>query len=447
MIYWKQYRLFPLGLTLLGFLFPAFLCAGFIRSNIGTQTESSYAIAVGDTNNDGYLDIAVTNFGVKGEPMVRVYIGPNFTSSWSSAETVHGRSEGARGVALGDLNNDGYLDIVVGTRVNIPANHILVYRNNKNNTFQLTWKSNENKVGRRVALADFNRDGYLDILVANESPTSATDIYASTTTNATGFKSIYSVAAGPFRIAVAAGDFDNDGRTDFVIGEGAWVDHDVEVYFSDNDSGSKFTSYTMAATKKPYRDVAVGDLDKDGYADIAIAADMGGQIKVFRNNGNRTFSQVWASTKTSNFQAVAFGDYDKDGWLDILAGDLNGVPIVYRSTSTKDGIGFKVAFEGISAATRGAAWGDLNNDGRLDFVLANEAQTNSKYIADSVVSSNAVPSPPTGLLTSPQERLLRFGGLTVLMANLQILSPASLFLASSTSGMPGSAPFQWSRSF
>jgi hypothetical protein len=199
----------------------------------------------------------------------------------------------------------------------------------------------------------------------------------------------YTRCPGLYRIAVAAGDIDRDRRTDFVVGEGAWIEHDIDVYFSDSDSGSKFSSAAMGVTKKPYRDVALGDLDNDGDLDFVIAADTGGQITVFRNNGQRTFSQVWASPKRSDFQAVALGDYDKDGWLDILAGDLNGVPTVYRSISTKDGIGFKVAFEGASAATRGVAWGDINNDGRLDFVLANEAQTNSKYIANSVASPNA----------------------------------------------------------
>jgi hypothetical protein len=194
LIYRKQFYLFFGGAILLGFLLPALFSAGFSCSDIGSQAESSHAIALGDINNDGCLDIAVANYGVKGEPMVRVCLGPGFNSSWSSSEIVaSNRGEGARGVALGDLNNDGYLDIVLGTRVNSPPNHILVYRNNKNTTFQLTWKSNENKVGRRVALADFNRDGYLDILVANESPLSATDIYASTTKDAAGFRSIYSL--------------------------------------------------------------------------------------------------------------------------------------------------------------------------------------------------------------------------------------------------------------
>jgi len=107
-----------------------------------------------------------------------------------------------------------------------------------------------------------------------------------------------------------------------------------------------------------------GDYNNDGLVDLLIDA------KLYRNNGNGTFSSIQAGLEAINGGSVAWGDYDNDGFQDIAmcgVGAAETITRVYRNnhdgTFTDINAGLPGVFEG------GVAWGDYDNDGRLDLLM------------------------------------------------------------------------------
>jgi hypothetical protein len=152
--------------------------------------------------------------------------------------------------------------------------------------------------------------------------------------------------------------------------------------------------------------VAWGDYDNDGRLDFLLTGYVGGSrvSQVWRNTGSG-FSNVTASVAPGlpgvYFSSVAWGDYDNDGRLDFLiTGTSNSVPPqLWRNTG--GGFSNVTASFGLPASLNGSvAWGDYDNDGRLDFLHAGWG-TSQLWRNNMPVASNAPPAAPTGLASTP----------------------------------------------
>src|SRR6185436_18616946 len=144
--------------------------------------------------------------------------------------------------------------------------------------------------------------------------------------------------------------------------------------------------------------VAWGDYDNDGRLDFLLASTWYGGSQLWRNTGNG-FSNVTASVAPGlpARSSVAWADYDNDGRLDFLiAGTSNAVPPqLWRNTGT----GFSNVTASIAPGLPGnsggfVAWGDYDNDGRLDFLNAAAGQLWRNNLS---ATSNTPPAAPTGL--------------------------------------------------
>jgi hypothetical protein len=299
----------------------------------------------------------------------------------------------AGGVIIDDFDNDGLLDIVVSS---YDAGSCLRYfHNDGNGTFSdrtqqagLTGQLG----GLNIIQTDYNNDGWLDILVmrgAWEEPIRKSLLR----NNGDGTFTDVTVDAG---LAVPAtrtptavwADFDNDGWLDLFVGN----EFSPSQLFHNNGDGT-FTDVAQRAgvAQSPFtKGVVAGDYDNDGYSDIYVS-NLGAENFLYHNNGDGTFTNVARRLQVErpllSFPAWFF-DYDNDGWLDLyvsaftfsltqvmrsylgLTVPQDDMPRLYRNTG-------KGTFEDVTAKvglaravmTMGANFGDVDNDGFLDFYL------------------------------------------------------------------------------
>ncbi|MDP7235833.1 MAG: VCBS repeat-containing protein, partial [Candidatus Latescibacteria bacterium] len=200
--------------------------------------------------------------------------------------------------------------------------------------------------------------------------------------------------AGPGR-GVAWGDADQDGDLDLYLARSG----ETNRLYRNNGNGT-FTDVGGAAgvdNNDEGRSVAWGDYDNDGHLDLYLVND--GPNRLFRNQGDGTFEEISSAAGVSDSgkgQAVAWGDYDNDGDLDLYVSNgrggigLGGAPSrLYRNngngTFTDVAGSARVDDDGDG---RGVAWADYDNDGDLDLYLANSGPDMARLEPDVVFHNN-----------------------------------------------------------
>jgi uncharacterized repeat protein (TIGR01451 family) len=288
---------------------------------IVTENTKSYASTWADIDNDGDMDgFVATEVGQKN----LLYInngGGNFTKI-TNDPAVNELGYG-RGASWADYDNDGFVDLLVTDYFATKFN--LLFHNNGNGTFtKITNNPIANEAASSVSAswADYNNDGLNDVFVCN--------------TNNEG-NSLYK----------------NLGNGDFVK-----VTNDP-VY---TDGGKSIGS-------------SWGDIDNDGDLDLFVTNGGNQKNFLYQNNGNGSFSRITSGdlvTKIGNFSGSSFVDFDNDGDLDVFVTDDDEKG---NSLYSNDGKGIFSQVNnnmdndrGLSSAT---AWADYDSDGDLDALVAN----------------------------------------------------------------------------
>jgi hypothetical protein len=303
----------------------------------------------------------------------------------------------AGGGIMEDFNNDGLLDVVV---TSFDPTQVMGYFQNKGDgTFEdrTTAAGLTDQVGGLNCMqTDYNNDGWMDVFIVRGAW--LTKEYAMRPTllrnNGDGTMTDVTESAGmgePVNsIAAAWADYDNDGWLDVLV----CCERQYNRLYRNNSDGTfeeKSASAGLAGSGEFFaKGAAWIDYDNDGWQDLFInhLSAEGGQF--FRNNKDGTFSRVTSEVgirgPVLGFACWAW-DYNNDGWLDIfatsydrtlkdLAMDLSG-----RAHSSNSGRLYRnkggKGFEDVSLdaglagcyATMGSNFGDLNNDGWLDMYL------------------------------------------------------------------------------
>jgi hypothetical protein len=307
-------------------------------------------------------------------------------------------SDGTRRVAVGDVNGDGALDLVTGNQCGHKGctesgEQNVVYLNDGAGNFS---PEAAHSIGPAldytygIAVGDFNGDGALDVIVGNLGEQNA--VYLNDGTGSFPYTSMYTQTVGTGTddtMNVAVGDLDGDGALDIVVGN---YQSQNAVYLNDGTGSFPYTS-TFTRTFGPgdddARSLAVGDMDGDGHLDIVVG-DYGAPNLVYLNNGSGSFPYTSAYTRAfgtgSDYTySVAVGDMDGDGALDIVAGNSTGQSLVYLNDGDGDFVTSR-PFGTASDDTFSVAVGDLNGDGALDIIQGNsgspDPQNNMVYLND-----------------------------------------------------------------
>ncbi|MBI4945840.1 MAG: VCBS repeat-containing protein [Bacteroidetes bacterium] len=307
-------------------------------------------------------------------------------------------------VAWADINKDGYLDLMVAGKL---------YKNMGNSTCTDITASARITSSGISTFIDMNNDGKDDILFLNGSADNFIYINNGDETFTQHALNLTTPAFVSLS-TVSIGDFNNDSYPDLFVGQlwtnnaqGKEIYHPHYLYMNDKNLGFKDTSSLMTPESLPYtmdttivgttravRGAQFVDYNDDGKLDLFVGNYRLQPDELWRNNGDGTFTDVSypLGLDINNYGASGhatgcdWADYDNDGDMDLLLPQLahqvwtvqydhrpttiyknNGAP-TYDFTDTNPGVdkGLGIEYEETHA---GANWGDLNNDGLLDFAI------------------------------------------------------------------------------
>jgi hypothetical protein len=323
----------------------------------------------GDFNGDSRMDLVVANAG---ENSISVLLG-NGNGTFQSPLVF---PAGAVPVfaAVGDFNRDSHLDVVVANYgadnyySETVASTVSVLLGNGDGTFQLPQAFEAGSGPHGIAVADVNRDGMLDLAVANLG---AYPVRATTAAILLGlgdgtFAPPQLYDAGNALTGVATGDFNLDGSPDLALSSGDDATLSVVLNNGDGTFGPKVS---FAAGQAP-KSVSVGDFGRDQIPDLVVTDHWSDTVSVFRGVGDGNFAPRLILDVGRNPAWVAVGDLTGDGVQDLAVGNWFSTTV-----SVLEGRGdgtFHAGLEfGAAAAPEKVVLADFNGDGRPDMAVAN----------------------------------------------------------------------------
>jgi hypothetical protein len=317
-------------------------------------------LALGDFNGDGIPDL-VTPDSATGA--VAVFLGKGDGTFAAAASYSTGLASRPVAVAVGDFNGDGKLDLAVAL-ANQAAVAILM--GNGDGTFQTARPVATAGSGLYypvgLVVADFNRDGRLDIATANNTQGASVLLGNGDGT----FRSYKLLGSSKGPTWIAAGDFNNDGVADLAVTTAA---NTVDISLGNGDG--TFQTYTSLATGNGTvpESVAVADLDGDGNLDLAVACYGANAMGVLLGNGDGTFLPIALYGAGAGALAVTVGDLNLDGIPDLVVTDLSGNGI---SLFAGNGDGTFMPLPGYTTTSNSqpaaSVAADLNGDGTPEIV-------------------------------------------------------------------------------
>lgn len=224
-------------------------------------------IAVGDFNGDGKLDLAIAyckdNFPTTQPGAVEILLGKgDGTFNLAAASPATGNTPTA--IATGDFNGDGNLDIAIS---NGSSNTVTILLGSGDGTFTAAPSPATGNSPSSLAVGDFNGDGKPDLAVTNATDNTVTILLG----NGDGtFKTAASPATGNRPSAIAAGDFNGNGKVDLAVANAAG--NTITILLGNGDG--TFTAATGPAIAGPLvTPIAVADFNGDGIADLAVGGN------------------------------------------------------------------------------------------------------------------------------------------------------------------------------
>ena len=379
--------------TLISTLLALFV--GFVESNaqpnfvritnsvLTAELVTGSGAAWADYDGDGLLDLAQANFD---GPNLLFHNNGDGTFMKVTTNGVAIAGPESYGVSWGDFDNDGRPDLFFGNGYVSGRPNLLFH--NQTLTSEGFVRVMEGPGATNLTLssvgcswADYDRDGFLDLFVANSGKPS--ELWHNK-----GDGSFERVLAGAIvtniadSIAAAWADYDNDGWPDLFVANGLGAGSNQKNFLYHNNRDGTFTQIKTGAIVNDldqFIGAAWGDYDNDGFLDLfTTGGGLGHHNYLYHNNGDGTFTSITTGPIVNDrgtFIAAAWADYDNDGWLDLFVGNrtLGQGNFLYHNngggTFTKVITGPIVEDRDLNGA---CAWGDYDNDGFSDLFVSGQ---------------------------------------------------------------------------
>jgi hypothetical protein len=316
-------------------------------------------IAYGDFNGDGKLDLAITN---NADATVSILL--NNGDGTFKPQVVYAVSKGPLGISVGDFNGDGKLDLAVANGSNTSISVLL---GNGDGTFQGQKVYTDTGTPTSIVVGDFNGDGKLDIAVTNP-------IYNQMSVglgNGDGTfqtRTIYGVGSNPR--SIVAGHFGGTGQPlDLVVAN----EYDSTLSFFQGKGDGTFQQQSVISNEVGTYPISMvaADFNGDGNLDLAITSK--NMVTVLLGNGDGTFQYSPAltlSVSPVNPVSIAAGDFNGDGIPDLAVTDANSSNALIL-IGKGDGTFQMGSSYPVGSGASGLIAADLNGDGNLDLATAN----------------------------------------------------------------------------
>ncbi len=294
-----------------------------LTGNIVTDLGTSISGAWGDYDNDGYLDLFVTNNVDSKNKLYHNSGDGTFTSITNSPIVDKGIY--SHSAAWGDYNKDGHLDLVVS---DFHATHFnFLFKGDGEGGFiednsSVVSQSATSAVG--LAWADYDNDGDLDLFIANTNNENNqlfrndVGIFTELTTGPV-------VSDGGSSVGGVWGDFDNDGDLDLFVTNSS--DNEANMFYENDGDGtfSKITSGAIVLEFSNSHGATWIDYDNDGDLDLLVVNNQDKVNSLYSNNGDKTFTSVTnaITEETNNSYGAAWSDFDNDGDYDLFIANIN----------------------------------------------------------------------------------------------------------------------------
>lgn len=286
-------------------------------------------------------------------------------------------SSGPTSVAVGDLNADGKLDLAVA---NGAPNGVSLFFGDGAGKFGPPSNVSVGFPNTAVAIADFNGDGLVDLTVGNSSPLAPTgvdDLSILLGTGGGGFAPPQNFGIGTTisrpTASIAVADFNRDGKLDVALGYSNL--NSVSVFLG-NGAGSFSFFGSFSATFQSLFSIAAGDFNGDGNPDVAGTLDFSGDVAILLGTGTGALGPPTLFSAGILPIGVAAGDLNGDARLDLaVANEAGGSAVSILLGNGAGGFAAPVSFPG-GQGPRAIVLADFDRDGRLDVAVANESSSN-----------------------------------------------------------------------
>ena len=355
---------------------------------------NNWGISWADYDQDGDPDLFITNYDDdKPNELFKNNGDGTFTAETNGPiVTDIGNSVGS---SWGDYDNDGDLDLYVTNTIGI-ANFL--YRNNGDGTFQRIQDDpivSSYGYSHGVSWGDYDNDGYLDLFITDFFSTKFNHLYHN---NQDGtFSEITTspvVLDARSSVSGSWSDYDNDGDLDLFV---ANTNNENNLLYRNNGGGDfvKITSGAIVNDGGKSVGGSWGDIDNDGDFDLFVANSGGQNNFLYKNNGDGTFTKVASGilvNHSGNSHGSSFGDFDNDGDLDlVVTNDADEDNFYYVNNG--DGT-FEAAHNDFSSdggQSFGVASADFDLDGDLDLYVVNHGNNqNFFYRNDRDISKSLI---------------------------------------------------------
>ena len=325
------------------------------------------SIATADFNNDGFKDLAVTNFNLN---TVSILLG-NGTGGFG-AITNFGTGTGPQMVIVGDFNSDTKQDLAIA---NYSSNDVSILLGNGSGGFNASSGFAVGANPKGLTIGDFNNDSRMDIITAN----SGTNTVSYLAGNGAGsFAVAVNISVTINAIAVVSGDFDSNGKLDLAVvqqdlGYFSVANGIASILFGNGSGGfGTATNYSIgSATCAKSTNINSTDINSDSKMDIVITNNITNEVSVLIGSTSGTFSPIAnIGTGGASPSFVCFGDFDGDTKKDIAITNYasNNISIL-RGNGL--GLFLKKNYALSSLNPKTVQSFDFNGDGNMDILTSN----------------------------------------------------------------------------